>query len=210
MMDKFTYLQYGCAWCAPSGWRNFDASPTLRFERIPLIGQLYTKNRDRFPENVEYGDIAKGLPLSPESCNGVYCSHVLEHLSLHDFRVALANTYKILKFGGLFRFVLPDLEFLAKEYINNPSENAALEFMRSSCLGYEKRPKALKEFIVSWLGNSHHLWMWDFKSIKKELSEAGFVDVRRAYFGDSFDSKFQEAENKDRWENCLGVECKKV
>ncbi len=93
------YLQYGCGWSAPKGWRNFDASPTLRFERLPLIGRLYTRNGQRFPENVEYGDIVKGLPVAAQSFHGVYCSHVLEHLSLADFRTALINTWRILKTG---------------------------------------------------------------------------------------------------------------
>ena len=80
MTDKLC-VQYGCGWYAPEGWRNFDASPTLRFERIPLLGRLYTKNTERFPENVEYGDIVAGLPISDNSCQAVYCSHILEHLA---------------------------------------------------------------------------------------------------------------------------------
>ena len=89
------YVQYGCGWSAPINWRNFDASPTLRFERIPIIGKLYTKNDSRFPQNVEFGDIVSGLPIANNSCKGVYCSHILEHLSLEDFKLALKNTHKI-------------------------------------------------------------------------------------------------------------------
>ena len=63
-------MQYGCGFNAPSGWKNFDVSPTLRFERLPLIGRLYSKNQQRFPENVEYGDIVKGIPLPNESQAG--------------------------------------------------------------------------------------------------------------------------------------------
>ena len=46
---------------APSDFDNFDVSPTLRFERIPIFGALYTKNSTRFPANVKYGNIAYGL-----------------------------------------------------------------------------------------------------------------------------------------------------
>ena len=53
------YVQYGCGFSAPEGWKNFDASPTLQFERLPVIGRLFTKNASRFPENVRYGDIVK-------------------------------------------------------------------------------------------------------------------------------------------------------
>lgn len=42
---------------------EFDVSAALRFERLRLIGRLYTKNQSRFPKNVEYGDIVKGLPI---------------------------------------------------------------------------------------------------------------------------------------------------
>jgi len=114
MMRNSYYVQYGCGWSAPVGFRNFDASPTLRFERLPLLGKLYTKNNSRFPENVEYGDIVKGLPVPPTSCEAVYCSHVLEHLSLDDFRKALRNTHRILKSGGTFRLVVPDLDYSIK------------------------------------------------------------------------------------------------
>ena len=138
------YVQYGCGFSAPVGWRNFDASPTLRFERLPIIGRFYTKNDARFPESVEYGDIVKGLPVEENSCKGVYCSHILEHLSLNDFRIALGNTYKILQPNGIFRLVLPDLEFSARQYLNSTSSDAASSFMRETSLGLESRPRTLK------------------------------------------------------------------
>lgn len=206
---KNQYVQYGCGWSAPRSWRNFDASPTLRFERLPLIGSMYTRNAMRFPENVEYGDIVKGLPLDPESCDGVYCSHVLEHLPLDGFRAALRNTYAVLRPGGIFRLVLPDLEYIAKKYVSSPSHDAALAFMRETSLGHEERARSLKGFVAAWLGNSQHLWMWDYKSMERELDQAGFVDIRRASLGDSSDSMFGEVENEERWENSLGVECYK-
>jgi ubiquinone/menaquinone biosynthesis C-methylase UbiE len=201
------YIQYGCAWSAPGSWRNFDASPTLRFERLPLVGKLYTKNHARFPKNVEYGDIVKGLPVQSESCVGVYCSHVLEHLSLEDFRKALKNTYCILKKDGIFRLVVPDLEYSINKYIKAPSEDAALTFMKETSLGQERRSRGLKGFVFSFLGNSQHLWMWDYNSMERELRDAGFIKVRRACFRDSADPLFGEVEESARWKNCLGVEC---
>lgn len=206
-MSNNNYVQYGCAWTAPKSWRNFDASPTLRFERLPLIGKLYTKNHARFPENVEYGDIVKGLPVQIDACKGIYCSHVLEHLSLKDFRDALKNTLRILRSGGIFRFVLPDLEYSIKKYIDNPANDAALIFMKETHLGQESRNRGLKGITLSLFGNSQHLWMWDYKSMESELRNAGFIEIRRAQFRDSADPMFGEVEEKERWDNCLGVEC---
>ena len=208
-MKNDLYIQYGCGLSAPMGWRNLDASRTLRIERLPVIGRFYTKNVIRFPMSVEYSDIVKGLPIEINSCKGIYCSHILEHLSLNDFRIALKNTYRILQPGGVFRLVLPDLEYYINQYNNNNSTDASLLFMQETSLGYEHRPKRLKSFISSWIGNSHHFWMWDYKSISQELLNAGFANIQRANYNSSKDSYFKSVEEESRWDNCLGVECKK-
>ena len=170
---------------------------------------MYTKNKSRFPKSVEYGDIVTGLPLPDDSCKVMYCSHVLEHLSLEGFRKALKNTYAKLQHGGIFRLVLPDLEFEIKQYFADHSCDAALSFMRTTSLGQEVEERNLKNFLISWLGNSAHLWMWDYKSIEQELINAGFVDIRRAYFGDSSDEMIDRVEDESRWDNCLGAVCVK-
>jgi SAM-dependent methyltransferase len=203
------YVQYGCGLCAPQSWTNFDSSPTLRFERLPFVGRLYTKNAQRFPENVRYGDIIRGLPVSPASCRGVYCSHVLEHLTLEDFDVALKNTYSYLKPGGSFRFVLPDLEQLAAAYLNDKNPDASVRFMQESYLGTKQRKRGLRGLIVYSLGNSAHLWMWDEKSMAKKLAEHGFKDIRRVSFGDAEDPRFNDVEEEGRFTGCLAMQCRR-
>jgi len=200
-------MQYGCGFSAPSGWKNFDVSPTLRFERVPLLGRLYRKNQQRFPSNVEYGDIVKGIPLPNESCEAIYASHVLEHLSLRDFRVALANTYRLLTNGGLFRLVVPDLEILARRYLESNDPAAARSFMEGTSLGVSERQRGLRGLATIWLGNSSHLWMWDLKSISQELSAVGFADITRCCFGD--EPVFQDVEEEGRFVDALAVQCRK-
>lgn len=208
-MGDTQHVQYGCGWSAPPGWRNFDASPTLRFERLPVVGRWYTKNRSRLPEHVEYGDIVKGLPVAPGSCPAVYCSHVLEHLPLDGLRAALRNTYLILRPHGVFRLVVPDLERSARRYLADSSEYAASTFMRETGLGRESRATRPLAFLASWLGNSQHLWMWDYASLAAELRMVGFVDIRKASLGDASDSMFLQVEAPERWDECLGIECRR-
>lgn len=207
--SHFDYVQYGCGWSAPEGWLNFDSSPTLWFERLALLGSMYTRNRTRFPPNVRYGDIVKGLPVPEGACEAVYCSHVLEHLALEDCRTALLNTFRIIKPGGEFRLVMPDLEHLARDYLAERSVGSAPRFMQDSGLGRERRSRSLGQLLISAIGNSAHLWMWDFASLEAELIAAGFTGVRRAVLGDSGQAKFNEVENPQRWADCLGVHCRK-
>jgi hypothetical protein len=84
-----------------------------------------------------------------------------------------------------------------------------MNFMSGTLLGKERRNRGWMGVMVEWLGNSQHLWMWDYKSIKCELQKAGFINIRRAEFGDSSRSVFQDVEDPKRWENCLGIECGK-
>jgi SAM-dependent methyltransferase len=203
------YVQYGCGWNVPAGWLHFDASPTLRWERVPLLGRLWTRNARRFPKSVRYGDIVKGLPVGRKSCAGIYCSHVLEHLALADLGRALANTYEYLREGGTFRFVMPDLEQLAKSYVGDPDPGAAHRLMKDSLLGRERRARRFIEFWIEWAGNSYHLWMWDEKAMTEELRKHGFRNIRRAQFGDAQDRKFDEIEEKHTFGGCLAMQCGK-
>ena len=96
-----------------------------------------------FPKTVKFGDITKKLPgIKTGTCDAIYCSHVLEHLSLLDFRIALRNSFELLKKRGRFRCVLPDLQFSIDQYIvelkTDPSK-ASIHFMKNTMLGIEYR-----------------------------------------------------------------------
>jgi SAM-dependent methyltransferase len=202
------FVQYGCGLCAPKGWRNFDASPTLRLQRVPVIGLIITAGCVRFPANAEFGDVANGLPLPSRSCKAVYCSHILEHLSLEDFRRTLRETHRILRPGGIFRGVLPDLELCVRAYVADGSAGAAVQLMKSTLLGVRERAKGLVGLAKEVFGNSNHLWMWDYKALEAELQDTGFTDIRRAVYGDSPEPAFAAVEDEDRWRDSLGFECR--
>lgn len=200
------YVQYGCGVCAPAGWSNFDASPTLLFERLPLFGSLYTKNEARFPANVRYGDIVKGLPISRHSCRGIYSSHVLEHLSRRDCEVALRNTFDYLETGGIFRLVVPDLHKLAEAYLEDTSPEAAHTFMSRSGLGEEIRSGGALGALSRAFGNSRHRWLWDERSMTDQLKQTGFRVVRKCQFNDCADPRFAEVEEAVRFMDSLALE----
>lgn len=202
------FVQYGCGQCAPAGWLNFDSSMRLRLERIPLVGALIPAGPfGRFPPHVRYGDIVKGLPLKPGAASLLYCSHVLEHLSLMDFRTALHNSRRVLSPGGVFRLVMPDLEPLMKRYAGSDAPDAAVTFMLWTGLGKQEQRGGLIKGLVDSIRNSQHLWLWDYKATADELAKVGFCDIRRAVFGDSGIEAFAAVENQSRWDNALGIQC---
>lgn len=214
MNEKKKYINFGCGIYAPPEWDNYDISPTLKIRKIPLFGKLISKlfHDIPFPDYVKEGNIVNGLPILANSIDVIYSSHVLEHMSFEDAQKAISNVFLYLKPGGIFRSVLPDLEILMKEYERNKLENnnnAANLFLKESLLGLEQKPKGMLRKFISFFGNYHHLWMWDFASINQELHNVGFVNIRRCSPGESKDSMIRLIEDPSRFVKALYFEATK-
>lgn len=202
-------IHFGCGVCAPDSWTNFDSSATLRLQRVPVIGRFLRPTGILFPRNIRVGDIVKGLPVAPESCRVAYCSHVLEHLTYAEVKIALRNVYRYLERGGTFRMVLPDLETMISDYLSGPPASRGEQFVRALLMeGVESKP-SFRTALHSVLSNAYHHSHWDFDGLRQQILDAGFVDVRRASFGDSSDPSFRDVEEERRWHAALGIEARK-
>ena len=201
-------IQFGAGLCGPDGWVNYDSSPMLRLQRTPVLNLLPMARRGApYPKTVIFGDIVKGLPVESASAELVYSSHTLEHLTLGDSRLALREAFRILKPGGCFRSVLPDISQLCRQYLAESSTrpDAAPRFVQATNMGVEQSPRGLA-WARSLFSRDAHLWMWDYPSMEQELRQAGFVGVRRALFGDSAFAGFEAVESKSRWDDGFGFE----
>ena len=217
------YVQFGSGSEAVEGWLNFDASPTLFIQRIPLIGRLLRSNLNcTFDHNVLYGCIVKGLPLEENSLDGLFCSHILEHLSYSDFSIALKNSFKYIKPGvGVFRIIVPDLEYYIDRYQKqltsrnyDDKARAAIDFCQDTYLGITESRIGLRVRINELFSNKAHRWMWDYPSLKKQLSDFGFVNIKRFQRDQSADEMFLRPERLHQFgesEACYGLalECSK-
>jgi hypothetical protein len=90
------YIQFGCGTTAPQGWRNFDAGPAFWLQkRLPFAKSwLIRKGFPDYPvKNIEFADVIKGLPIQRNTADAVYFSHVLEHLTLSEFRQTICNVF---------------------------------------------------------------------------------------------------------------------
>jgi hypothetical protein len=216
------YVQYGCGNQAVPGWINFDASPTLRIQKLWLIGRLLrSKLNCIFDKDVRFGDITLGLPIKEESCDGLFCSHVLEHLSYDDFSTALKNSFLYLKPGGVFRIIVPCLQYHIDKYQTASSSDnsrerarAAIEFCKGTCFGIEGSRSTFLRRLKDAFANSGHRWMWDYSSLAYALSNHGFVDIRKFERGNCDDEMFLRPERDHQFIDNgkvfgLAIECRK-
>ncbi|HEY3104436.1 MAG TPA: methyltransferase domain-containing protein [Pyrinomonadaceae bacterium] len=62
-------------------------------------------------------NLRQGIPFPDEEFDVVYHSHLLEHFSRPDTRAFLRECWRVLKAGGTIRIAVPDLERIAKTYL---------------------------------------------------------------------------------------------
>jgi len=104
-------LACGCVYVADAEWLNLDyASTSSAVKRADLLGRL---------------------PLADATADLVYSSHFLEHIPRNQVARFIQECWRILKPGGLFRMVVPDLENLCRTYLHHrdQGENEKANFL---------------------------------------------------------------------------------
>lgn len=182
-------VNVGCGASPTDGWINLDSSPSVRLCRRPLLlqllrfGKLLSKRNLGFAQvarekGIQYGDVAKRLPLADDSCDVVYSCHMLEHIVTGRVGHSLQEMRRVLKPGGVIRIAVPDLRRMAEQYIQTGDAD---QFMRRCLMGEFWNQldtfTSRLAFLVS--GNpSAHKWMYDGESLISALEKHGFVSAR--------------------------------
>jgi predicted SAM-dependent methyltransferase len=90
-------LNLGCGNRYHPSWVNVDIHPT--------------------GPSVVVHDLERGIPFPDNSFSAVYHSHLLEHLPKADAPGFLRECLRVLQPGGILRVVVPDLEKIARLYL---------------------------------------------------------------------------------------------
>jgi glycosyltransferase involved in cell wall biosynthesis len=104
-------LNLGCGNRWRTGWVNID----------------FTSNN----EHVIPHNMLNGIPCDDAACAVVYHSHVIEHFTRKDAHAFLTECHRVLRPGGVLRIAFPDLEKIARDYLQLLAElkngNAAVD-----------------------------------------------------------------------------------
>jgi SAM-dependent methyltransferase len=189
---------------------NLDWSPYLRIARNPLLRRvaplfLDRERRQRLREvggNVVVHDLKRGIPWPDSSVDAVYHSHLLEHLDRAVAGDFLAEVFRVLRPGGVQRVVVPDLETLAREYIESLEAGDAPQHheeriaamieqsVRREAYGTAQKPPLRRAIENLLLGDARrrgetHQWMYDRLNLRMLLKDAGFVDIQQRSYDSS-------------------------
>ncbi len=166
-------LHLACFDQVQPGWVNSDISPNVLISRIPFLAwilyRLGIMRREHYEShlsgafrNVKYLNITRRFPYRTSSVEAVFCAHALEHLYPWQATKVCDEVFRVLKPGGIFRVVVPDLEWAVEQY-DKDSPQAFLDIM------YEYGDGA---------GKNSHKWMYTGPSMKALLKEHGFGNIQ--------------------------------
>ncbi len=205
--DGRTLINLGSsARCAP-GWNNIDFNWIVRLGHYPRLcrvlhrhGWLSHQRYERIlrldPDTILW-DLRKGIPFPDRTFDGVYHSHLLEHLDKEAAPGFLRECRRILRANGVLRVVVPDLEFHARNYLEclerlpgraTLTEHArAIEEMIDQMVVRIPTNRKNQKPIVRWIENllvgdtsrngALHRWMYDRISLESLLRETGFINI---------------------------------
>jgi predicted SAM-dependent methyltransferase len=124
-----------------------------------------------------YLDATGPWPVPPSSVDFVYADNVIEHLTLDGGRQVFAHAFTALRPGGVFRLATPDVEAVARQYLEN-GELARLGMERNRELGHDfAHPVQLIQQV--FVGAKHYLgFCYDYASLSAEMKTAGFETTR--------------------------------
>jgi SAM-dependent methyltransferase len=190
------------------GWTNVDFSWIMRLGRhrrlcawLFKLGLIHPSRYARIqqidPDTVVW-DLAKGIPFPDQTFEGVYHCHVLEHIDRDAAPKFLLECRRVLKRNGVVRVVVPDLEFMARRYVDivarlperaNLEEHAqAVEalfdqmIIRTPRFRKEQKPivRLLEHLVVGDTAKAGilHRWAYDRFSLAQLLTETGFNDIQ--------------------------------
>lgn len=146
--------------------------------------KIYKHNIGGFVINHNVND---GLPFENESVKNLYSSHFIEHLSYEESRKFLKESFRILSPNNTIRIVCPDVSIWIEKIYKNKDKKFFSEYKKSLDEDYwENYLYNQKDYLKtniqifnSMIYNWGHKWMWDFESLKIELEEVGFTNVKK-------------------------------
>lgn len=128
----------------------------------------------------------------------VFTSHMLEHVPHFRTEKTIAEFNRIMKTGGIFRILVPDLKRAAVAYVNGDTDFYQMSRHYTDHLGIGgsfmsklispgQQTLAISREMDEILGGYAHLYHFDFEMMRILLEKWGFTDVREMPFGESAD-----------------------
>lgn len=172
-------LHLGCGPHRLAGWLNSDIS---------------------LQEGTVYIDITEPLPFPAKSIDYIFAEHLVEHFDLETTDRFLSEFARVLKPGGKIRLVTPDLDTFIT--YGHPEPGELKHDYSKMILGwfYSQRQEPLSSMTINAIFREWgHRFIFDMRTLKSSLEQAGLAAVSQVQVGESDDPVFRDVERHGDW-----------
>jgi predicted SAM-dependent methyltransferase len=180
------FLNLGCGSNRPQIplWTNIDNLHLV----FPNPGCPERINMDREPNYLNH-DLKERLPFNDNEIDGILCSHILEHMDIHEAVKLIKDCRRILKPKGILRVSVPDPERMLSLQIyedNNGDVNWG-----------EVNPHDDKSFLEFALFFYEHVQLISKECLSAMFYVSGFKDFRCCSFKFSCLKGLADLDNRE-------------
>jgi len=177
---KVAKLHIGCGNNVLAGWLNADYFP--------------------YREDILHLDATKPFCLLQDnSFEFVFSEHMIEHICYFDAVSMLRECHRVLRNGGRIRISTPDLIFLVNLMRDEKSDLQKNYIKWSAITNASKVPHAVDTFVINnFVRDWGHQFIYDEKTLRAALEEAGFRNVIRCNLQSSNSEHLCNLENEQR------------
>jgi predicted SAM-dependent methyltransferase len=156
-------------------------------------------NTDYFPKSPQllHLDATKPFPFPSDQFDYVFSEHMIEHIPYEGGTQMIRESLRVLKPGGKIRVSTPDMQFLFNLYQpeKSPLHREYIAWAaRILNMPAQEDTFVINNFMRCW----GHTFIYDQKTLRRALEEAGFVNVELRQLNASTDVALQNLENIDR------------
>jgi len=149
-------LHVGCGPCYIEGMFNID---TMKRYKTDYCGSFFDLAKEGHPQYIP-----------EDSVELIWSCHMLEHLPYpKGVTKGLLVFYKWLRHGGFLRLAVPDLELVAKYYVERDFKMFGVHDYT-----YFYKPDSFAERFTFFMRAWRHTVIFDFDLLKSLLVDAGF------------------------------------
>ena len=129
-------------------------------------------------------DLKNGIPLSNNSVDKIYSSHLLEHIPFEQLMILLEKCRNVLKVGGEFLVCVPNFRFYADSYKEGKMFRDRETWWKDALIDTGSTIDQINYIVYM---KDEHKYMFDEENLVNTLKKAGFSDVKLRVFDESID-----------------------
>lgn len=194
-----------------NSWINMDSSPLFLLPRFVhrVFNIFHCCPRSVFFLEADYlyckFRVGKTLPLPDHSCQVIYTSHVLEHLSVPEIFSLINEFSRIIAPGGILRLIVPDLQGCFNKNVANAA-NCWLSLEETLLtLPPELKTNKLRAILEAYHGfPSFHKTAILANRIRETFQDKWNIRENLSYLESDIEQKIlQSIESRERCEHAI-------